>query len=115
MPPGRLILIIWVLYALLFTLAVLRQPPRGRKRAHVSLGKDGPLRLLVIGATGGTGRQLVEQALQQGHEVTAFVRDPARFSLQHAKLRVVRGRRARSHFSRAGDAGTGRSPLRART
>jgi len=31
---------------------------------------------LVIGATGGTGRQLVQQALEQGHQVTAFVPKP---------------------------------------
>ncbi len=91
MPPGRIILIVWVLYALLFTIAVLRKPPQGRKRARASLGKDCPLRLLIIGATGGTGLQLIEQALQQDHEVTAFVRNPARLSLQHPKLRVVQG------------------------
>ncbi len=34
--------------------------------------------LLVFGATGGTGLQLVTQALARGHRVTAFVRDPAR-------------------------------------
>ena len=35
-------------------------------------------RLLVLGATGGTGRQVVSQALEQGHEVTAFVHRPER-------------------------------------
>jgi len=91
MPPGRIILIVWVLYALLFTIAVLRKPPRGGKSARVSLGKGTPLHLVIIGASGGTGRQLVEQALEQGHEVTAFVRNPNRLSLQHPKLRVVQG------------------------
>jgi NAD(P)-dependent dehydrogenase (short-subunit alcohol dehydrogenase family) len=33
-------------------------------------------RLLVIGATGGIGRALVEQAKERGHRVTAFVRSP---------------------------------------
>ena len=32
------------------------------------------MRLFILGATGGTGRQLVDQALESGHEVTAFVR-----------------------------------------
>ena len=36
------------------------------------------MRLTVFGASGGTGRRLVEQALAAGHEVTAVVRDPAR-------------------------------------
>lgn len=91
MPIGRIILIIWVLYALLFTLALWRKAPRGRKQARVSLGEGRPLRLVIIGATGGTGRQLVEQALRQGHEVTALARNPAKLSLQHPKLRVLQG------------------------
>jgi putative NADH-flavin reductase len=37
----------------------------------------GMARLVVFGASGGTGRPIVEQAFAAGHEVTAFVRDPA--------------------------------------
>ncbi|MEK6372708.1 MAG: NAD(P)-binding oxidoreductase [Acidobacteriota bacterium] len=33
------------------------------------------MKVLVFGATGGTGRQVVEQARAAGHEVTAFTRD----------------------------------------
>lgn len=47
-------------------------------------------RLVVFGATGGTGRRLVEQALAAGHGVTAVVRDPARLPVQHERLGVVR-------------------------
>src|SRR5688572_8307075 len=35
------------------------------------------MKLLIIGATGGTGRELVDQALEGGHSVTAFARDPS--------------------------------------
>ena len=49
------------------------------------------MRVLVIGATGGTGRELVRQALTQGHQVTAFVRDPARLKIEHPNLRVAKG------------------------
>ena len=49
------------------------------------------MKLLVFGATGGTGRRIVEQALQQGHVVTAFARDPRKIHLAHDNLRVVRG------------------------
>jgi len=49
------------------------------------------MKLLIFGATGGTGRQLVDQALAQGHEVTAFVRNPAKLAMQHEKLKVVQG------------------------
>lgn len=34
------------------------------------------MKILVFGAIGGTGRQVVMQAIEQGHEVTAFARDP---------------------------------------
>jgi uncharacterized protein YbjT (DUF2867 family) len=47
--------------------------------------------VVVFGASGRTGRLLVEQALAAGHAVTAFVRDPARLPVTHARLRVVRG------------------------
>ena len=38
------------------------------------------MKLTIIGATGGIGRQLVEQAVEGGHDVTAVVRDPRRLS-----------------------------------
>ncbi|GAA2258576.1 SDR family oxidoreductase [Streptomyces amakusaensis] len=48
------------------------------------------MRYTVFGATGGTGRQLVQQALDAGHEVTAVVRDPARLPVrEHERLEVV--------------------------
>jgi putative NADH-flavin reductase len=47
------------------------------------------MRFTVFGATGGTGRQLVQQALDAGHEVTAVVRDPARLPVQHERLGIV--------------------------
>ena len=49
------------------------------------------MKLLVFGATGATGSRLVQQALEQGHVVTAFARDPAKIHLTHDNLRVVRG------------------------
>lgn len=49
------------------------------------------MRILVFGASGGTGRQVVAQALARGMAVTAFVRDPAKLPDAHATLRVVTG------------------------
>jgi uncharacterized protein YbjT (DUF2867 family) len=46
---------------------------------------------LVVGASGRTGRELVQLGLERGHKVTAFVRNPARFELAHERLVVVRG------------------------
>jgi len=49
------------------------------------------MKLAVFGATGGTGRQVVEQALAAGHHVTALVRDPAKLGLNQPALTVKRG------------------------
>lgn len=49
------------------------------------------MRILIFGATGGTGRQLVAQALERRHSVTAFVRNPAKLTLRDPLLRVVQG------------------------
>jgi putative NADH-flavin reductase len=48
-------------------------------------------KILVLGATGGTGQQLVRQALAHGHEVTVFVRNPRRLPITHNHLRVLIG------------------------
>ena len=49
------------------------------------------MKLLVFGATGGTGRQCIDQALAQGHQVTAFVRQPAALAVQHPDLTIIQG------------------------
>jgi putative NADH-flavin reductase len=49
------------------------------------------MQLLIFGASGGTGLQLVSQALEQGHHVSAFVRQPASITTQHENLSVVQG------------------------
>jgi len=50
------------------------------------------MHLLIFGATGGTGSCLVSQGLEQGHQVTAFVRDPGTLTTKHANLTIVKGR-----------------------
>lgn len=47
------------------------------------------MKLTVFGATGGVGRNLVQQALAAGHTVAAVVRDAARLGLDHPHLDVV--------------------------
>ncbi|MEP7281739.1 MAG: NAD(P)H-binding protein [Rubrivivax sp.] len=49
------------------------------------------MNILVLGATGATGRLVVESALAAGHGVAAFVREPMRMRLTHSNLRVVQG------------------------
>jgi putative NADH-flavin reductase len=53
--------------------------------------KGKAMRLLILGATGGTGRQLIDQALARGHQVTAFVRSPEKLGLRREGLRVQQG------------------------
>jgi len=49
------------------------------------------MKLIVFGATGGIGRQVVTQALDAGHQVTAVARQPTLMTIQHERLQVVRG------------------------
>jgi uncharacterized protein YbjT (DUF2867 family) len=49
------------------------------------------VRLTIFGATGGTGRRLLERTIAEGHEVTAFVRHPSRMTARHERLEVVVG------------------------
>jgi len=50
-----------------------------------------PSRILVLGATGGTGREVVLQALAAGHDVTALARTATRLPIEHPKLRTIDG------------------------
>ena len=34
------------------------------------------MKVIIFGSTGATGQQVVKQALEHGHEVTAFARSP---------------------------------------
>ena len=49
------------------------------------------MKLIIFGSTGGTGQQVVTQALEQGHEVTAFARSPEKLDQQHENLQVIKG------------------------
>src|SRR2546428_6114949 len=49
------------------------------------------MRLLILGATGGTGRALTEQASARGHQVTAFVRSPQKLGAPREGVTVRRG------------------------
>jgi uncharacterized protein YbjT (DUF2867 family) len=49
------------------------------------------MRVAIFGPTGGTGRRLVERAIAEGHDVTAFARNPSKITARHERLRVVLG------------------------
>ncbi|MFF2094170.1 NAD(P)-dependent oxidoreductase [Paenibacillus sp. NPDC058174] len=50
------------------------------------------MKLVVFGASGGIGRKVIRQALDAGHQVTAYVREPKRLVIgHHPGLTVVTG------------------------
>ena len=49
------------------------------------------MKLTIFGATGRTGHYLLERAIAAGHDVTVLVRNPAKLSLQNARLKVMPG------------------------
>ncbi len=49
------------------------------------------MNIVIFGATGGTGQEIVKQALEQGHTVTAFVRNPAKLEHKHTNLKIIQG------------------------
>lgn len=49
------------------------------------------MKLLIFGSTGSIGHHLVNQALEQGHTVTAFTRDVTKVGIKHDDLQVVQG------------------------
>jgi len=84
-------LLLFIVYAIVLAAGLAR---RGlRSVTKISGARSGELltRVLIVGATGGTGRQLLAQALEREYVVTALVRDPGTLSVEHPRLTVVRG------------------------
>ncbi len=49
------------------------------------------MKVLIFGATGTVGRELVTQAFEMGHTVTAFARDPSKLEINHPSLEIIEG------------------------
>ena len=49
------------------------------------------IKITIFGATGGTGKQLVEQALAAEYEVVVYARNPSKLNITHEHLTVVQG------------------------
>jgi len=49
------------------------------------------MQIVVIGASGRTGNHVVRHAINMGHDVVAFVRQPSRLAMSHERLRVIIG------------------------
>jgi putative NADH-flavin reductase len=49
------------------------------------------MRIAVIGASRGVGLELLKIALEEGHEATALLRNPAKLSISNPRLKIVKG------------------------
>jgi len=49
------------------------------------------MKIAIFGASGRTGILTVYQALDKGHQVTAFARNPTSVTIQHKNFRVIQG------------------------
>ena len=49
------------------------------------------MKIAVFGATGGLGLQLLDKALDKGHEIIAYVRSPEKITFEHENLKVIKG------------------------
>jgi len=85
------LLLLFLLYALALSAGLARAGRRSQSPPSGVAPRRRPARVLIVGATGGTGRQLVAQALERGYAVTAFVRDPSRLNVEHPQLTVIQG------------------------
>ncbi|MCU1296516.1 MAG: hypothetical protein JWO91_794 [Acidobacteriaceae bacterium] len=54
-------------------------------------GNPRSMKLVVLGATGGTGLQIVREAIERGHSVTAFVRSPERLTAFRDRITIMQG------------------------
>jgi putative NADH-flavin reductase len=86
-----MLLLLFLAYGLILSAGLARAGHRSQPALSSGPPRTPPARVLIIGATGGTGRQLVRQALERGYAVTALVRDPSRLQMDHPQLRVVQG------------------------
>lgn len=85
------LLLLLVVYAVGLTAALKFAGHRSMAIAPGTGTRDRPERILIIGATGRTGRQLVTQALDRGYAVTAFARDPSSLEVRHPRLTIAQG------------------------
>jgi putative NADH-flavin reductase len=85
------LLLFVLLYAAALSFGLARRGFRSSLGGVRPMAEEKPTRLLIVGATGGTGRQLVAQALERGYTVTALVRHPSALHVEHPRLHVTQG------------------------
>lgn len=85
------LLLLFISYAIALSAALALAGHRSETPLSGEAPHRGPVRILIVGATGGTGRQLLAQALDRGYAVTALVRDPSKLRVEHPQLTVMQG------------------------
>jgi putative NADH-flavin reductase len=81
----------YLAYAAALSGLLWRQGIRSASEHSTAAPSPKPTKVLIVGATGGTGRELVTQALERGCVVTALARSPSAIPLTHERLHVVKG------------------------
>ena len=81
---ARIILCLGTIFAAAFTTVPVVQAASDSVR-------DDPVRIVLIGATSKTAKELIPQALARGYEVTGLARRPEAVGFQHEQLTVVKG------------------------
>jgi putative NADH-flavin reductase len=49
------------------------------------------MKILILGATGRTGKLILEETLNQGYEVNCLVREPKKITENHNNLKILKG------------------------
>jgi hypothetical protein len=86
-----LLFVLYALYAIALSAGLARAGHWSRVASPGGAPRKRLTRVLIVGATGGTGRQLVAQALERGLAVTALVRSSSKLHVNHPQLTVVQG------------------------
>jgi len=49
------------------------------------------MKVIIFGASGGIGKFAVKHALEKGHEVKAYLRNPSKLTMKHKNLTIIKG------------------------
>lgn len=84
-------ILLFIVYAIALSAGLARRGVSSTSISSATTAANPPKRLLIVGATGGTGRELVAQALARGYSVRALVRDTSKLKVEHPQLEVIEG------------------------
>src|ERR1017187_5423306 len=104
-----ILLLLFMSYAIILSAALARAGHRSQTAPPAGVSRHDPVRVLIVGGTGGTGRQLVTQALERGYGArTRSITSSGRTSATDRRS----GGCARRGFRRSSDARPGGGAFR---